>query len=430
MSINQTRSARFAARSTSGEAKSRGNPGEPAGPGSPGIEAGMGPGCARAASAQAPGNISSLTAAPLLAEEAPDPVPLLGASSAPEGDGITDAQGAPSLSVPAEISPGDIGLWLAVLGGDSAQKSMEAQQEAITARTNEAKALGRENVKRIRDASAKAVEAERARRHRSFWGSIRHVVDLAPLHLIVASTQALIKSGGDPKALAGVGMAALKALNDICSLVQIPKIEPSAWVAEAVTPMFREMGMSKEQADAWGRIAASCLEYSMLPGMIAVDPNSMGQLVGASMELDGYDKRKADEIAMWTTMAVGLAAAVGCMGYAAYTGVRFATQMEQLATTLQRVAQTYEGISQVSKGLTDMEVAMVTRTLETFKADAIRISARFKETTRQQQEQSDVLSEINQRMQDIDKIAAELLKSEYDSLMQITRSVLPTAVRA
>lgn len=423
MSINQTRATRTASRPSTGEAIPRGTRAVSPELELRGQEAGTIEKFSKGLGSQASGNVSPLKASPPPPEEAPEPLPSLNATAATEDDGVTDANGAPTLPVPAEISPSDIGLWLAVLADKSTQESGDAQQVAITARAQIAKALGEENVKRIRDASAKAVEAEHARRHRSFWGTIRHVVDLMPVHIVVA----LVKSGGDPKAMAAVGMAALKALNDVCSLVQLPNIEPSAWMAEALTPMFKEMGMSKKQAEAWGKIAASALENFYCPGMIAVDPNVVGQMVGASMELDGYDQKKIDEVTLWTNMAVGLATAVGSMGYAAYSGVRFASELEQLATAVQRIDQTYEGVSQMSKGLTDMEVAAVNRTFEEYKAQAVRVSARFKENSRQEQEQSDFLSEINQRMEDIDKIATELLNEECRSLDQIISNTVPAS---
>lgn len=229
-------------------------------------------------------------------------------------DGVTDANGAPSLSepsvLPAQLSGYDVAALLTYFTTDSTNKKLKAQQDGILANQTTARAIGQKNLNDIQSAIKAAAKAAAKRRASHGWGLFKRIFQDISLTVCVTLVTVL----KNPQSLENPATLFMLAQVSMQVMIEVGKdcgvdLEPSHLMATVVAKALEacDEDMDHGTAMAWGKTIAF---GAMLTGggcaLIALDPTIAGEGVAGILTLEGHTSDTT--IAAWS---MGVSAAVG-----------------------------------------------------------------------------------------------------------------------
>ena len=359
--------------------------------------------------------------------------PTLQATSPQSTPGVSNANGAPSISgVQINFSPEDLAAALVVLQGKTQEAQLTTAKEGLSTnkkKLEEKNAQAMEKINKWIDDCQKAAAKEKTA---GIFGWITKIAGFiaAAIAVVVAAVATVASAGAASPllALAVIGLvgATISLASQISQAAGGPALELSTLLSKLCTGMLQAMGVPKEKAEQAGKMMSGLM--GLMSGAVLVDPAFAGQAFGGFAELVGADATQAAIVSGVFTAVATIAIAVVMI--AASGGTNVASAVEGISKTIltgARIAQAAAGITagagSVAQGAVNVGKAYDERSAATAQADKKLIDAMIMKLQKSMEDDREDVKKVIQEMMDGLNIVSQMIAGASNSRLQIASNL-------
>lgn len=351
---------------------------------------------------------------------------------ASQGDGVTDARGAPSLEGPTtSFNTDDMVALLRTMRSKSQDGQLQAAKGQVEAARIKAEKNTEAQLDKINEWVEKCEEAKNQGLLGKIFGWIGKIVAVIAAAVAVAvAAAATVATGGAAApllAVAVIGMigATISLADQISKECGGPEISIGNLITTAVGKFLEACGVPEETANKIGKVMAGVMAIAA-PALLLVEPNLAATMATGICELAGAP----DDVTAYVGMAVGIAAAVtvgiamAVMSGGAGAGTAVMSTSTKIANGLIGAgAQIANGVTQVGVGATNIAKAHTEREAEGLLADKQELSAAMVKLQQQMEDGREEMKKIIQQIEEGLQAVTQMINGTADSMSQITANL-------
>jgi len=349
------------------------------------------------------------------------------------GDGLKNANGAPSIASPLDnISSDDLIDLLQAMRSKSQDQQLATAKTGLDGSRLDAQRNNEAQQKKIQDWIKKCEQADKASLAQKIFGWIGKIFAvIAAAIAVVASVAASPFTGGASlalTALAVVGLvgATMSLADQISQEAGGPEISLSNMMTKMVGGLLKACGVPEEKAEQIGKALAGVLAIAA-PVALLVEPKLLGTVASGIAALSGADPDLVSKIEMGVTIAatltVGIGMAVAGFQFSKLAGDAVNVTAKLTTAIMGAVAQTTQGVTAVGQGAAGIAKGVLDSDGEKAMADKKALEALMLKINQQMDEQRDELRKIIQQMEESVQVVSQIMQGTADSMQQITSNI-------
>jgi len=349
------------------------------------------------------------------------------------GDGLKNANGAPSIASPLDnISSDDLIDLLQAMRSKSQDQQLATAKTGLDGSRLDAQRNNEAQQKKIQDWIKKCEQADKASLAQKIFGWIGKIFAvIAAAIAVVASVAASPFTGGASlalTALAVVGLvgATMSLADQISQEAGGPEISLSNMMTKMVGGLLKACGVPEEKAEQIGKALAGVLAIAA-PVALLVEPKLLGTVASGIAALSGADPDLVSKIEMGVTIAatltVGIGMAVAGFQFSKLAGDAVNVTAKLTTAIMGAVAQTTQGVTAVGQGAAGIAKGVLNSEGDKAMADKKALEALMLKINQQMDEQRDELRKIIQQMEESVQVVSQIMQGTADSMQQITSNI-------
>jgi len=341
-------------------------------------------------------------------------------SGSSAGDGVKDANGAPTLPQPITMfSPDDMVALLQHLYAASEQSQLETHKSNVIDTGSKARKANEQQQQKIQEWIRQCEKASKASSIGKIFGLIGKIAAVLAAGTALAVALGLTPFSAGATAplavLAGIGLAAatMSLIDHSVKMAGGPEVSLSNGFTKLTGLILTRCGVPADQAEKIGRVVAGAVGASLILPVL-MEPQLLSTMATGICQLSGA----SDVTTGWVAMGVGVASAIG-VGVIMFFASGGTSSPSTVKAALNASSSGVQAITQAGEGSAGIASAVYQTRADNKLADKKELDALLVKLNQAMEEGREDIKKLIEQMQDGALLVSRMIQGNAESMRQI-----------